>query len=85
MDSVLLADDALVDVVFHPRELLRFGFEHTRDRNARPALHDACDVLGLDCRILWVAAFAPCFHHLFEVALQPHDVLLADGRSLVIL
>ncbi|CAI09933.1 hypothetical protein ebB234 [Aromatoleum aromaticum EbN1] len=45
---LVLADDALVQPLFHLQQLLALALHHLADRNARRARHDFGDLLGAD-------------------------------------
>ena len=47
-DGVVLADDALLDPVFHAEELVALAFEEARDGDAGPFGDDLGDVLVVD-------------------------------------
>ena len=51
-DRLVLADDALVELVLHPDELLRLGLGELEDRDARPHGDDVGDLLLADLRLL---------------------------------
>ena len=46
LHGLVLADDALAELVFHVHELLALAFEHLVDRDAGPARDDLRDVVG---------------------------------------
>ena len=48
LDRLLLADDALAQVLFHVKQLLGFGLQHAAHRNARPRADDDGDVACID-------------------------------------
>src|SRR5258708_10886326 len=48
-DRLVLADDALLESLFHMEELLAFALQHLLDRNAGPARDDRRDIRGRDC------------------------------------
>ena len=54
-DGLVLADDAPVQALLHPHELLDLALEHAADRDVRPARDDLGDVLGRDLLLEEVA------------------------------
>ena len=58
-DRRLLADDALVQLVLHADELLRFGLGELEDRDAGPHRDDVGDLLLADLRALATLARGP--------------------------
>ena len=51
-DRLLLADDALVELVLHADQLLRLGLGQLEDRDARPHRDDVRDLLLADLRLV---------------------------------
>ena len=71
-DRFLLPDDALLEVVFHPHELLNLRLHHSRDRNAGPLRHDLGDVFVGD----FLAQQRAALLHLGELRRGGIDVAL---------
>src|SRR3972149_5307571 len=64
-----LANDALLELVFHVQELLALAGQHLLDRNAGPARHDLGDFLLADR--LGHQSFVRCAIELGKLALEP--------------
>src|SRR5436309_3893570 len=78
----MLADDALVQLVLHPDQLLRLGLGQLEDRDARPHRDDVRDLLLADLRLLLALLIAPV---LLELAflLRQLALLVAQARRLL--
>ena len=82
-DRLLLADDALVQLVLHADELLRLGLGELEDRDARPHRDDVGDLLLADLGLLAVASFgAPVLLEL-ALLLRQLALLVAQRRGLL--
>ncbi len=57
MDGLFLADDALVQALFHVQQLLRFGLHHLVDRDAGPLGDHLGDVVDVHHLIQLVLGF----------------------------
>src|SRR4029077_15872363 len=82
-DRLFLADDALVQLLFHAHEPRRLRLGQLEDRNARPHRDDVGDLLLADLRLLLrVLGVAPV---VFELALLLRELplLVAEGGSLL--
>jgi len=73
LDGRLLADDALVQLVLHPHQLLGLGLRQLEDRDARPHRDDVGDLVLTDGRAVAGLAGAPL---LLELALLVGELAL---------
>jgi hypothetical protein len=78
----VLADDALVQLVFHADELLGLGFGQLEDRDASPHRDDVGDLFLADLGLLTLLGRAPL---LLELALLLRELalLVAEVRGLL--
>jgi hypothetical protein len=83
MDGLVLADDPLVEPLFHAEQLLGLGFEHLADGDARPLGHDFGDVVLVDNFVELVFGL-PGVPFLLEFGLQPQPLSLHIGGAFVI-
>src|SRR4051794_19045457 len=85
-DRLLLADDALVQLVFHADQLLGLGLGQLEDRDARPHRDDVGDLLLADLRLL-AGAFlgAPVLLELALLLRQLALLVAQRGRLLELL
>ena len=72
-DRLVLADDALVQLLLHADELLRLGLGELEDRDARPHRDDVGDLLLADLGLLAVVGGLPV---LLELALLLRQLAL---------
>jgi hypothetical protein len=84
LDGGLLADDALVELVLHPHELLRLGLGELEHRDAGPHGDDVGDLLLADGRALLALGLAG-LPLLLELALlvRQAPLLVAQVRGLL--
>ena len=78
----MLADDALVELVLHPDELLRLGLRELEHRDARPHGDDVGDLVLADLRLLLVGLVAPVLLELL-LLLRELALLVAELRRLL--
>ena len=83
-DRLVLADDALVELLLHPDELLRLGFRELEDRDARPHGDHVGDLFLADLRLLLVGLVAPLLLELL-LLLRELALLVAELRGLLVL
>ena len=81
-DRLVLADDALVELVLHPDELLRLGLGELEDGDARPHGDDVGDLVLADLRLLLVGLVAPLLLELL-LLLRELALLVAELRGLL--
>ena len=77
LDRLVLADDALVQLVLHAHQLLGLGLGELEDRDARPHRDDVGDLLLADRRTLSALAGLP---GVLEVALLVRELALAIAK-----
>src|SRR5215216_3755455 len=82
LDRSLLADDALVELLLHPHQLLGLGLGQLEDRDARPHRDDVRDLLLADIRTLARLAGAPLLLHL-ALLVRELPLLVAKVRGLL--
>ena len=81
-DRVVLADDALVQLVLHPHEPLRLGLGQLEDRDARPHRDDVGDLVLADLGLLGRLVLAPAVLEL-ALLLRELALLVAEARGLL--
>src|SRR5690606_15519371 len=85
LDGLRLADDALLQHLLHPKELLLFGLQHLRDGDAGGAGDDLGDVLGVHLLLQHRAALldlGQLLLRLLDLALEAGDLAVADLSDL---
>ena len=85
VDRLVLADDLLVQDVFHVQQALRLFGGDARDRNARPHRDDFADVLGGDLGGLFLLLFLPAGLHALQLVLELDLAVAQLGGVLVLL
>ena len=81
-DRLVLADDALVELVLHADEPLRLGLGELEDGDARPHGDDVGDLVLADLRLLLVGLVAPLLLELL-LLLRELALLVAKLRGLL--
>ena len=79
----MLADDAFVQAFFHLQKAFRFGFQHLRDRDARPLGYHLGDIVLVDDLVQLVVAL-PLFALRVELLFHAHAFGFLLGSTLVI-
>src|SRR3954447_1031851 len=82
LDRSLLADDALVELVLHPHELLGLGLGELEDRDPRPHRDDVRNLLLADLGPLAGLAGTPLLFHL-ALLVRELALLVAEVRGLL--
>ena len=81
-DRLVLADDALVQLLLHPHEPLGLGLGELEDRDARPHGHDVGDLFLADLRLLLALVRAPLLLEL-TLLLRQLALLVAQAGGLL--
>ncbi len=84
MHGLLLADDALGQLVLHAQQLFLLAFEHAVDRHAGPARHDLRDVVGGD-RLLHHGAALLLAFDLLELLFELRDAAIGQFAGALVL
>ncbi len=84
-DGLVLADDALVQDIFHFQKPLALVLRNAGDGDARPAGHDGRDVLGADAPALDRADVLPVLARFFNLLVELPLAVPDAGRALEIL
>ena len=82
---LVLADDALVQLLFHVDELVALALHHLRDRDAGRARHDLGDLLGADlgAQQLRLSAARRRLLRLVQLRLELRDLAVLELRHAV--